>query len=141
MTGAWREAAVVAIGGGLGAVARFGLATLLAPWSAAVPFNYVVINVGGSFAIGVVLALTADLGRLGPGARLFWAVGVIGGFTTFSTFEAGIFELVLRHHILIALSYGAGSLAIGLAAAFAGLVMARLVWRERGRDRKAIRAG
>lgn len=139
MSAGGREAALVAVGGGIGSSLRYGLGLALAPWSGSLPVNYLLINVAGSFVIGVVLALTLDLGRISSDARLFWAVGVIGGFTTFSTFEAGVFDLLLRGHREAAVLYGVGSLVLGLLAAFAGLVGARIWWRERTSE--GIRAG
>jgi fluoride exporter len=132
-----RDALLVALGGGLGASLRYAVALALAAWSGAIPVDYLVINVVGSFAIGVVLALTVELERLSARGRVFWAVGVIGGFTTFSTFEAGVYDLLARHHLVSGLAYAVGSLLLGLTATFAGLVAARALWRVRPRQRIA----
>lgn len=129
---AWREAALVALGGGIGASLRYLLSLAMAGWSGAIPVDYLVINVSGSFVIGIILALTVDLARMSGDGRLFWAVGVLGGFTTFSTFEAGVEDLFGRGHVAQAFAYGVGSLILGLVAAYAGLVTARLLWRSRG---------
>ena len=131
MTRTVRDGALVALGGGIGASVRYLLSLAMASWSSVVPVDYLVINVVGSFLIGIVLALTVDLGRMSGDGRLFWAVGVLGGFTTFSTFEAGVADLVGRGHAAAAFAYGAGSLVLGLTAAYAGMVTARAVWRTR----------
>ena len=126
-----RESLLVGVGGGIGACFRYLLSLVMAPWSSAVPFDYLLINVLGSFAIGGVLALTFDLERLSGDGRLFWAVGVLGGFTTFSTFEGGVYDLLLRGHVATAAAYGIGSLVLGLSATYAGVTGARALWRER----------
>jgi CrcB protein len=80
----------VALGGALGSVARYGCSVLAARWlGGGFPHATLFVNVAGSFAIGLLAALATSDGRpaLGTDARAFVIVGVLGGFTTFSSFS------------------------------------------------------
>jgi CrcB protein len=86
----------VALGGALGSVARYACSITAARWlGAAFPWGTLFVNVAGSFAIGLLAALVAADGQrlLGPDARAFVIVGVLGGFTTFSSFSLETLEL------------------------------------------------
>ena len=81
-------AVLVALGGALGAVLRYWISAAIqgnAP-PATFPLGTLVVNVGGCFAMGVLSAWADRPAALSPGARAFLAVGVLGGFTTFSAF-------------------------------------------------------
>lgn len=128
----------IGIGGGLGALARYALLGL---WPGqAIPYNIALINVGGSLLIAVVMTLAIEYGWPGERGRLFWTTGVLGGFTTFSTFMLGIHTLLAGHAILSAYTYAVGSLVAGLAACWFGTwwsrrLIACLTGRsERNRD-------
>lgn len=120
----------VGMGGGLGALIRYG-AMILWP-SSAVPWNILWINVSGSFLIGLLMALAVEQDRLGPTGRLFLTVGVLGGYTTFSTYVAGVFTLLQQGRLGDAAGYAAGSVILGVIGTWAGLVTARLWDRLRG---------
>jgi CrcB protein len=80
----------VAVGGALGSVARFACSSVAVRWlGAGFPYGTLFVNVTGSFAIGLLAALVASDGRplLNADARAFLLVGVLGGFTTFSSFS------------------------------------------------------
>ena len=80
----------VAVGGAIGSLARFWLAELfVALGMSAFPWATLLANVSGSMLIGVIAALTEPDGRLlvAPELRLFWMVGICGGYTTFSSFS------------------------------------------------------
>src|SRR5437660_5743255 len=86
---------VVALGGALGAVARFWLGELIgAKFPTRFPFGTLVINVSGSFIIGFFLTLVTDRLNIHPNWRLGVAVGFVGAYTTFSTFEYETFRLL-----------------------------------------------
>lgn len=104
--------ALVALGGAFGAVARYGIGTLLGDtkWPAAT----LAINVAGSFLLGVVL--TWGVVRLSPDVRVGLAAGVLGGFTTYSTFSHDAATLDRRSATI----YVAASVVLGVAAALAG---------------------
>jgi len=119
---------LVAIGGGLGAMARYGLglaAGRLAP-GAAWPWATLTVNVVGGLLMGLLtgwLALKAGAGQ--ENIRLFAAVGVLGGFTTFSAFSLETALMIERREIVSALVYAAGSVVLAIAALFVGLMIAR----------------
>jgi CrcB protein len=86
----------IAFGGALGSVARYACSTAAARWLGfGFPWGTLFVNVAGSFAIGMLAALVAADGRpaLGPDARAFLMIGVLGGFTTFSSFSLETLEL------------------------------------------------
>lgn len=102
--------ALVALGGALGAMARFSLGfCLLRPWAT------LSVNVLGCLAIGVLAAL-----RLSEAWLAFAAVGVLGGFTTFSTFGLDVVALAQEGRGLVAGLYALGSVAAGILAVLAG---------------------
>jgi CrcB protein len=92
----WKLALIIAAGGALGTVARYGLATLMAPISQSLPWGTIAINIMGSFVIGAFGTLTLGGGRhpAPEWVRLFVMVGVCGGFTTFSSFSLQTFDLM-----------------------------------------------
>lgn len=89
------EYLVISLGGILGANARYVLGTWIATrYGTSFPYGTLVINVSGSFVIGLFLTLIAERFVLHPNWRLFFAVGFLGAYTTFSTFS---FESVVAH--------------------------------------------
>lgn len=104
------------LGGAIGAGLRYGLGgwiqTLSGP---SFPWSTFVINVSGSFLIGIVIRLNLE-GSLSPEARLFLAVGVLGGYTTFSSFSYETLTLVQQGEWAKAFLYVAGSVILGFAA-------------------------
>jgi CrcB protein len=111
----------VAIGGALGASARYGVDRLIEQRSSAVfPWSTFAINVSGCFAIGVLTAVLVERQHLPAWVRVGLVVGVVGGYTTFSTFAQEALELGEVHHVAIAFAYVAASVLLGLAAVYAG---------------------
>ncbi len=122
-----RTLLTVALGGGLGSVLRYVVGFAFAQrFGAGFPWGTLFINVTGSLVIGIVaeLAQTRALG-IGPQARLFLAVGVLGGYTTFSTFSFDAVTLINDRAAALALAYAGTSVVLGLAAAFAGAALVR----------------
>jgi fluoride exporter len=114
----------VAIGGAIGSVTRY----LVSGWfanrfGAAFPYGTFVINVTGSFIIGFFAAFAQQRASLSPYWRLFFAIGVVGGYTTFSTFEYEGITLLRDREMLLGAIYLIGSVATGGVAAFAGLAL------------------
>ena len=107
-------ALLVFVGGGLGALLRY-LAGLLTTG----PLTTLAINVLGSFAIGLLIAVPA-----GP-MRLFLAVGLLGGFTTFSAFSLDALQLWQRGQAGMALAYVLGTTLLSLAAVAAAAWLVR----------------
>jgi CrcB protein len=117
----------VALGGALGSVARFACSTAAARWlGAAFPWGTLFVNVTGSFAIGLLAALVAADGRplLGGDARAFVLVGVLGGFTTFSSFSLETLALARTGALGAAAFNVALSVAMCLAGAWLGFAAA-----------------
>ncbi|AXG99774.1 fluoride efflux transporter FluC [Deinococcus wulumuqiensis] len=118
----------VALGGAAGAVCRQATVLLLAPLVArsGFPVAVLLINVLGSFLLGLTLSLVGR-GVWPDAARLAFGTGVLGAFTTFSTFAGELDALLLRGQGGLALVYAALSVGLGVAAAVAGrLLGARL---------------
>ena len=119
--------ALVGLGGAIGAVARYLLGTWIATHvSPDFPWSTFLINISGSFLIGVILGL-ASAGQLSNEARLFLAVGVLGGYTTFSTFSYESLELLADGSMRAFLLNTLGQLSCGLIAVYFGLVVSRLL--------------
>src|SRR5882757_3427919 len=113
----------VALGGALGASARYGLDRLIERSSNAVyPWSTFTINVTGCFFIGLISASLVDRHHLPAWLRIGLVVGVIGGYTTFSTFAQEALTLIDAHDAAVALAYAIGSVVIGIAAVYAGTV-------------------
>ena len=118
----------VFIGAGIGGVLRYTLGGVMADrWGSTFPFHTMVINVAGSFLLGALMALSVDRGVVSAEMRLLLGVGVLGGFTTFSTLSyetVALFEQGLRVQGLLNMF---GSAVLGIAAAVAGLLAGRSV--------------
>jgi CrcB protein len=84
------------------------------------------VNVSGCFLIGVIATLADERALLSSPARLFLTVGILGGFTTFSTFGLESWRLVEAGELAGALANAAGSVAAGMLALVAGVWLARL---------------
>jgi CrcB protein len=120
---------LVALGGALGAMARYGLGGWIHRYVSTFPAGTLTINVLGCFVIGGVLYLTVDRPTLSPEARLFLAIGVLGGFTTFSTFGYETFEMLRDGAVVPALANAGASVGLGLLAVWLGHVTASAIWR------------
>ena len=94
------------------------------------PFATLFINVSGSFLIGVVIELsqTRALG-IGPLSRVALTAGFLGGYTTFSTFAYETLTLGGEGELRLSLAYSLGSVVLGVAACYAGVIAARLMMR------------
>ena len=116
---------LVMMGGALGAGARYLVGKALLGWlGPEYPWGTLAVNVLGGLAMG---ALAGMLGRMTAGdqARLFLAVGVLGGFTTFSAFSLELVTMLERGAIMTAMGYALASVAGAVVAVFAGLAMTR----------------
>ncbi len=119
----------VAAGGAVGSVARYLVTLAAARWlGAGFPWGTLAVNVAGSFAMGVVIAWIAARMHGSADLRLLLATGFLGGFTTFSAFSLDFATLVERRETLQAFGYAGASVALSLAAVFAGLSLARALW-------------
>jgi CrcB protein len=129
----WSVLAAISIGGMLGALARYGLSTAFPHAPGAFPWATFAINVAGCLLIGVLMVAITEVWRAHRLVRPFLGVGVLGGFTTFSTYIVDIQHAVTAGEPRTALIYLAGTAASALVAVLIGTRLARLAVRPRRR--------
>lgn len=116
----------VGIGGGLGALCRYELGlSLPVKTPPAFPSTTLLINLTGAFALGLLVTLILEYWPPTRYVRPFFAIGVLGGYTTFSTFMVESARLIQTHHTGTAITYMVISLVAGMIAVFAGAIVAR----------------
>jgi CrcB protein len=123
----WRTIVVVGAGAALGGILRLLVTQLVVARAGAGYAQYATmfINVSGSFLIGVVIEIAQTRAELSPLWRYFIATGILGGYTTFSTFSFEALTLATGGFALTGAFYVAGSVVLGVAAAFFGIATAR----------------
>lgn len=122
----------VALGGGFGAwlrylVSRAWTETLGPVRAGEFPYGTLTVNVVGSLLMGLFIGWMARFGSHGEGTRLLLAIGVLGGFTTFSSFSLDVVTLAERGQFGLAAFYAAISVVAGIASLFLGLSLMRHV--------------
>ena len=116
----------VALGGAVGATTRWLLDRLIEQRTESVfPWSTFTINLTGCFVIGVLVEALVDRHHLPAWIRVGLVVGVIGGYTTFSTFAQETFSLVESDDIGIALVYATASVVLGILAVYGGTLLGR----------------
>ena len=116
----------IAAGGAIGSVLRHVAGKgLLALMGGSFPYGTLFVNVAGSFIMGALVSVFAHSFTPSPELRAFLTVGLLGGFTTFSSFSLDVVTLYERGEILSAFVYVGLSLALSLAGIFAGLFLMR----------------
>jgi CrcB protein len=120
----------IGIMGVLGVMARYGVGLLAARiFPPPFPYGTFLINLVGSFLIGLVYALGMEAAVLTPDLRVGLMVGFLGGFTTFSSYCLETYRLAEEGELLFAAAYVGLSTLLGLCAVAAGLALGRLVLR------------
>lgn len=115
------------VGGGFGALLRYELGGFVQRSTGAFfPWGTLFVNASGCLAIGLLATLLEERSLLGPTWRLFLLVGVLGGYTTFSSFGLETWRLVESGDWLRAAGNAGGSVTIGLVAVAGGVAIARL---------------
>ena len=125
---------LIALGGAIGSVARFGLNGLVSSQlGETFPWGTLIINVTGSFAIGFFATLTAPDGRVpaSGNSRYFFMTGVCGGYTTFSALSLQTLNLVRDGDLLRAGGYTVASVVCCLLAVWLGHVCAQAINQAR----------
>ena len=116
----------VALGGAVGSLARYSLDRVIERRSFAVfPWSTFTINVTGCLLIGAVVAALVDRHHTPAWLRLGLVMGVLGGYTTFSTFAQETLDLIEEGRLEIASAYALGSLSVGVLAVLAGMHIGR----------------
>ncbi len=117
---------IVFIGAGVGGVLRHAVNVFAARMLGyEFPFGTLIVNVGGSFLMGLLAGFFAYRTGVPQHLRLFLTTGILGGFTTFSTFSLDAALLIERHSYNWAAAYMVGSVTASLAAIFIGIAIFR----------------
>jgi CrcB protein len=124
-----RLLAVISIGGVIGAEARYGLGRWITHGPTGFPLSTLLINISGALLLGVLMAVISTR-RVPPLTRPFLGVGVLGGYTTFSTFAVDTVGLAHRHHVGLAALYVAATVVASAVAVWVGDSAARLALRR-----------
>ncbi|GGL46605.1 fluoride efflux transporter FluC [Nocardia jinanensis] len=119
--------AVIAAGGALGALARYGLTVYWPTPAGGFPWAVFVINVTGSFLLGVLMVVITELRPAHPLLRPFLGVGVLGGFTTFSTYANDIRSLLEPDSAVVGAVYLVSTLFAAVAACALGIGLTRRI--------------
>lgn len=117
---------MVGIGGFIGAIARFVLGSYIGNrFGSRFPYGTFVINMTGSFLLGVVMTVLAEKTDASPNWRYLVPIGFIGAYTTFSSFEYETLRTVQDGQMLIGFANVALSVIVGFAAVWAGIIVGR----------------
>jgi fluoride exporter len=120
---------VVLAGAGLGGLARYVAGTwIMAKYGGRFPLGTFVINVTGSFLIGVLMTLLTERLNPHPNWRLFLVVGILGGYTTFSSFEYEAYQAVRDGARWMGMLYVTGSVLVGYLGVWLGAMLTARRW-------------
>ncbi len=117
----------IALGGALGTLARYGLSGWINDRFGPSPLAIFVVNITGAFLIGLVATVTQDRFLVSPDIRRFVAIGLLGAYTTFSTWTYETMQLIEVGDYVRAMANSLGSLIAGLIAVYLGIVIARII--------------
>jgi CrcB protein len=131
----WLTLGVIAVGGVIGALARQGLWTAFPHRAGAFDWTTLGINAGGCALIGMLMTAVTEVRHAHRLTGPFLGVGVLGGFTTFSTYIIEAQASITSGTPQTALAYLAATLAAALLAVYAGVSLTRLLSRAHGRER------
>ena len=116
----------IALGGALGATLRHFMNIWIARIAGGdFPWHTMVINISGSFGMGLLISVMALRWNVGNDLRAFLTTGILGGYTTFSAFSLDFAVLVERKAYTLAGAYALGSVVVSLLAIFVGMALAR----------------
>ena len=115
---------IIAVGGAIGSVLRYGLATFVQRYaSPAFPYGTFVVNLVGCAAFGLILGSAEEHLSVMVATRGFVLIGLLGGFTTFSAFSYDTVGLLRDGEILLAATNAVGQVALGICALWAGYAL------------------
>lgn len=115
----------VGVGGGIGALARYYIAGWIQAASSFFPLGIFVVNISGGLLMGMIVEASAMKLNLSPELRTFLTVGILGGYTTFSTFSLDSVLLLQKGEYAQAAVYMVGSVVLSILALLAGLWLVR----------------
>ena len=119
---------VIAAGGALGAVGRYAVMVGVGQWTGfASAYGTMAVNIVGSFLLGALLEIMALLWTPSEEVRVFLVVGILGGFTTFSSFSLDTVLLLQRNELGLATLYIGGSVILSVLSFLAGLSLLRQI--------------
>ncbi|GEO82188.1 fluoride efflux transporter CrcB [Pararhodospirillum oryzae] len=125
-----RSFLAVALGGAVGAMARYGVSVLtVRVIGHGFPLATMIVNVVGSFVMGALIEALALRWTVPPEVRLFLIAGFLGAFTTFSTFTLDVVALADRGQVVASTLYLGLSVALGLGALVAGMALGRMAFQ------------
>ena len=119
---------MVAVGGGLGSVLRYGAQRIAANYAGPeTVMGTLAVNLAGSFILGFLMTLLLVRFPVSTEVRIFLTVGLLGGFTTFSTLSYQTVQLLETNSPIAAIGSLAANVILGLALAYAGILVARAI--------------
>jgi fluoride exporter len=128
--------AVISAGGAVGSAARYAVAEAIPHEPGKLAWSTFTVNVTGGFLLGLLMVFVLDVWPPSRYLRPFFGVGVLGGFTTFSTYMLDTHALLAAGEIIAALTYVLGTLVVGLAAVWLGVFTARWLSTLPRRERR-----
>jgi CrcB protein len=140
----WDILAVISLGGAVGSAARWALAEAFPTAAGGFPWATFAVNLSGAFALAVLMVVVNEVLPASRYVRPLLGVGVLGGYTTFSTYMLDTRELLVAGHQQLAAVYLLGTLTLGLVAVWLGLALTRAtvgLLRRRLASRHQHRAG
>ena len=122
---------VIALGGALGAIARYEIVKAVPVAASGMPWGTFLVNQTGAFVLGLFLTVLTASGARAALLRAFFAVGVLGAYMTFSTLAMETVLLIKNDHAALGVVYLVSTVVTGLAVALLGVACGRLVWAGR----------
>jgi fluoride exporter len=122
-----RTAITIGVAGSLGALARYGVEGAIARRAGSLPWATLVVNLSGSFLLGLVVTLLGERLAIAPWVRSALAIGFLGAYTTFSTLSLESYRLLEARSYTLAGANLLGSVSAGLVALYGGVVVGRVL--------------
>jgi CrcB protein len=122
---------LVGLGGSIGSILRYAVSGLVQQWTKSIgfPFGTLAVNLLGCLLIGIASQLIESRSLFAPETRVLILVGLLGGFTTFSTFGNESLNLMRAGQFAAAVGYVVAHVVLGLGAVWLGRAMTILIWR------------
>ena len=120
----------IALGGGIGSALRYGITQLTLRYGAvSLPYGTILANTIGSFCIGLLFVFFTQMSNLPPTVKLFFVTGILGGFTTFSTYNMELLTLDRTGDILSAAAYFSLNVVGGFLCCWLGFAVGNALWQ------------